>query len=120
MDFFFYQTTLKLYSNYLQTILFLFVKYFDSKAYNETLIIAIFFFYLFYKILVIATPCPVFGNLIGDNWFNCRLNLFQLQRWLTVPSPSRSYMTSHIMAGGSREKICISQHLNFFAFKLTN
>ena len=68
-----------------------------------------------------TTPsCPVIGNLIGDNQFNCRLNLIQLQRWLTAPSRSRSHMTSHIMAGRSREKICISRHLNFIAFKLTN
>lgn len=58
MDFFFYQTTLKLYSNYLQTILFLFVKYFDSKAYNETLIIAIFFFIFFTKFLLSLHHVP--------------------------------------------------------------
>lgn len=59
------------------------------------------------------------GNLIGDNYFNCRFNLIQLQSWLKAPLRSRSHMTSHITSGKSREKICISRQLNFFAFKLT-
>lgn len=59
------------------------------------------------------------GNLIGDNYFNCRFNLIQLQSWLKAPLRSRSHMRSHITSGKSREKICISRQLNFFAFKLT-
>lgn len=55
-----------------------------------------------------STPsCSVIGDLIGDNWFDCLLNLIHLRIWLTTPFQSRSYMTSHIMAGRSKKNIYI-------------
>lgn len=60
-----------------------------------------------YLFLTGSTPsCSVIGDLIGDtcNWFNCLLNLIHLWIWLTTPFCSRSYMTSHIMAGRSKRK----------------
>lgn len=44
--------------------------------------------------------CSIIGDLIGD----CLLNLIHLLIWLTTPFCSRSYMTSHIMAGRSKRK----------------
>lgn len=66
-----------------------------------------------YLFLTGSTPsCSVIGGLIGDDWFDCLLNLVHLRIWLTTPFCSRSYMTSHIMAGRSKRKtIYISRYL---------
>lgn len=58
-----------------------------------------------YLFLTGSTPsCSVIGDLIGDDWFDCLLNLIHLRIWLTTPFCSRSYMTSHIMAGRSKRR----------------